>query len=776
MKKLLTIPLLTLVALGSTALAVNTSAPVAGGHHQLPVTVLTDAGDGVVVKDYATTMDSTYFDFEADEQGWTHFGNGIQANWWHIDATHAYAGNSWWSCDAVLGGYLNDSYMVLDSPTFDLSAATGSVELTFKLFYAYEGPGGATPPYNGWDAGNVRVSTDGGGTWVVIAGTPAYNVSSSYAFGYQFGEGPDVPGWGDLSGGWLDASFNLDAYIGQADVMVRWTSCADPGWDSTDDPALIGMVIDDVMIQDGRTTFVSFNADDAPVPSAPVSGFVTGGDWWNYIDTAGHSGTHSFNCDDLNDIQPYLASGDIELLADYNIYLSLWVWCDMPDSDGNDDGFLEDYYHVHLSNNGGETWVDLCYDYARDYNSTDFGLMDANGIFNGTLELTAWAGQTVRVAVSLQTDSDADGGDGTGLYVDDVVVFQTLGAGDDCGITKIWMDSPRSENLERNVGVELTNFGLNDQFNVPAFYQVEKDNVLVFGPAALSPFEPVSAQSNVRYYGVNAPFTPVDGPGLYTFTAWTLLTGDEEPTNDQLIYDYNVYEDGLGLFVYDEATSSAWNLDAADWALIRVDQDLGFPFDAKWFTSLMYNMAIGSDLNVVIYDAGVDDEHLGAQIADLTFQVGAVYPTYDHYYIGDIAALQGRTTDFWIGVHGPCGIVGYNQEYWMSHSYYGYDDGTRVFVIEPWGGDLSMLVEGCWGAGCFPYAVVELDISYSGGNAVLDWNDVAGADSYNVYRSTVPYFTPDVGNLLAAGIAASDYIDAGAAGNYFYMVTAVQND
>jgi hypothetical protein len=337
------------------------------------------------------------------------------------------------------------------------------------------------------------------------------------------------------------------------------------------------------------------------------------------------------------------------------------------------------------------------------------------------------------------------------------------------------MDSPRSENLERMVGVELTNFGLSDQFIVPCFYRVEKDAVEIQAASALAPFEDVGAQSYTRYYGSFTPFTPVDGPGIYSFIAWTELGTDENADNDIDTLDFVVYDDGTGLFIYDGDISSAWTLDEADWALIRVDQDLGFPFNAKWFTADMYNMEIGDDVNVVIYDAGADDEHLGAMIADLTFQVGAIHPVYDHFYIGDIPELQERTTDFWIGVHGPCGIVGFNEDYWISHSYYGFDDAEREFVIEPWGGDLSFIVEGCWGAGCFPYAVVELDITYSGGNASLDWNDVDGADSYSIYRSDVPYFTPAVENLLVAGVAASEYVDAGAAGNYFYRVIAVQN-
>jgi len=776
--------------LWGTALAANLSERTAPASYTLPITQVIHTGDEVIEKHYATTMDdSTIWDFEPDEDGWTHFGNGVQEAWWHTDYDHAWSGRSWWSGSDAVGGYLNDSYMTLDTPSIDLTTATAPLTLTFKLKYGYEAPGGEPTGYDSWDAGNLRISTDGGSSWTVLSGIPAYEGLSSYAFGYQFGEGTGVPGWNSISGGgpvhaWVDASFDLSAYAGMSDVQLRWCSCADPAYDFNDDTDLIGLLIDDVVLQDPtRTVFMSIDGDVASVPGEPVSGYLTGSDYWVYTDTQSHSATHSFNCDDINNINPYCASPSVTLGSNVSIYLSLWTWCDMPDSDGNDDGFLEDYFHVHISTNGGATWEDLCYDYARQGFNYDtlgavtWGLMDNNAIFNGTLELTDYAGQTIRVAVSVTTDENSDGGDGTGLFIDDVRIDEYDAPGDDCGISRIWMDSPRSENLVRNVGVELSNYGLNEQFNVPCWYKVEKDAIEVQAPIVLSPFTDVGPQSKVRYYGTNSPFEPRAGEGVYTFTAWTSLPGDALTENDTLTYDFYVYEDGLGLFIYDDDISTAWTLDAADWAFIRVDQDLGFPFNAKWFTCLLYGMFPGDPLNIEIYDAGIDDDHLGSLIAEFDGSVNVTYPTYDHFFIGDIPELQGRTTDFWIGVQGPCGIVGLSGEpWWISHSYYGYDDAVREFVIEDWGGDLSFVVEGCWGGPCFVYCEVELTISYSAGDIALDWNDCEGADTYTVYRSTDPYFTPDVGNLLVAGLAASEYVDVGVAGSsYFYIVVAVQN-
>jgi len=69
-----------------------------------------------------------------------------------------------------------------------------------------------------------------------------------------------------------------------------------------------------------------------------------------------------------------------------------------------------------------------------------------------------------------------------------------------------------------------------------------------------------------------------------------------------------------------------------------------------------------------------------------------------------------------------------------------------------------------------------LGISQSGHNAVLTWTDT-GATEYKVYRSTVPYFTPDDATNLLATVTTATFTDSGAVGsaatNYFYKVRGV---
>jgi hypothetical protein len=90
----------------------------------------------------------------------------------------------------MIGGYTNHRYVVLDTPAITLPAGTPT--LTFMMDYAMEDTGG-TGNYDAWDGFNVRISTNGGTTWTPISGSPAYNGTSFYSFGYEFNEGENIP-------------------------------------------------------------------------------------------------------------------------------------------------------------------------------------------------------------------------------------------------------------------------------------------------------------------------------------------------------------------------------------------------------------------------------------------------------------------------------------------------------------------------------------------------------------------------------------------------------
>ncbi|HDR04271.1 MAG TPA: T9SS type A sorting domain-containing protein [Candidatus Marinimicrobia bacterium] len=212
-------------------------------------------GEGFFLDDISVTVDGNqvfFEDFEdQDTSGWySEDATAIPAQW-HVTETGAYDGTSWAMNDPSIGqsgGYLDAWYQVLDSPPVRIPAS-GTNTISFMHNFKVEDPAGATAPYTGWDGMNVRISNDGGESWTVLTDvTPAYNVSSLYSFGYEHGEGPNVPGWGGSSDGWVPVTFTLpEVYNGQ-ELIIRWAFASDPGYNSTNDPTLFGWIIDNIDI------------------------------------------------------------------------------------------------------------------------------------------------------------------------------------------------------------------------------------------------------------------------------------------------------------------------------------------------------------------------------------------------------------------------------------------------------------------------------------------------------------------------------------------------
>ena len=177
----------------------------------------------------------------------------------HLNSWNAAGGSgeSWWMADTSLGnegGYADVWYEVIDTEPIVLTG-TGQA-LKFFHRYAAEPPGGASPPYDGWDGMNVRVSVDNGATWDVLTNpTPAYTNSSLYSFGGTHGEGPGIPGWTDQLNNWTEVTFDLSAYAGQT-VQIRFAFASDE-YVSTltaGSPLWFGWQIDDIVISNSTGT------------------------------------------------------------------------------------------------------------------------------------------------------------------------------------------------------------------------------------------------------------------------------------------------------------------------------------------------------------------------------------------------------------------------------------------------------------------------------------------------------------------------------------------
>jgi hypothetical protein len=378
--------------------------------------------------------------FEEGIGDWTTVDATSPTDWneeWHLSTTGAYEGNSWWMGDEGLGGYTNHRYLVLDTPAITLSSS--APELNFMFSLNCEDPG-VSDPYDAWDGANIRISTDGGTTWTVIEGTPAYNGTSFYSFGFEFGEGPGVPGWGSTTNwvDWTPATFDLSDYAGQ-EVMIRFAFASDPAYSTEDDPNMFGFRVDDIVIDTSSGTFES-NGDGAAGDNQMVTGYggEISGDFWEITSDNAHNGSQAAHCSVEPNLLNGLISPVVTLPNSAEIYMDYWVYCAMPDSDGDGDNSLEDYYFAYAKGVEEDAWTQLHYNFQgpdaggvaevwtlidQEYALATFGWQD------GTCEVTSWAGQDIQLKFEVKTDDNDDGGVGDGLYIDDVRVYNMFYAG-----------------------------------------------------------------------------------------------------------------------------------------------------------------------------------------------------------------------------------------------------------------------------------------------------------------------------------------------------------
>lgn len=367
-------------------------------------------------------------DFENGENGWATTDLTEVPTMWHVSDQYAYEGDSWWCGDEALGGYNNHWLQYLETPVWNLSGANAPV-LSFMGKWLIEAPGGEPAGYDGWDTANMWISTDGGATWNPIAPAtgPAYNVTSSYAFGYEFNMGTGIPGWGGASD-WSEITVDLSGYATSA-VQFRFAFCSDPAYSTPDDPSLFGFFVDNIAVTDGATElFSNDGVDNGDLTPTTIPG---SGDFWVLTDESANSPTHSWNLPDGNpNVLNALVSPWIDIPANATgAHFDFWLWCNQLDFDGDGDNSLEDYYHVEVTTDE-INWEVIFYDYGDVDRPGGIGWQNyLPGLpFNGNLEmdLSAFIGQSIKLRWRVTTDGNDDGGTGQGLFIDDVTVYADI--------------------------------------------------------------------------------------------------------------------------------------------------------------------------------------------------------------------------------------------------------------------------------------------------------------------------------------------------------------
>ncbi len=369
-------------------------------------------------------------DFEDGATGWTHWDGAESPNNWHVYNNGDAQGNVWWMGDpslaqgANIGGYHDHQYLVLDTPARTITAA--NTNLTFKMRHNLEDPAGATAPYNGWDSANVRISTDGGNTWTPITGTPAYDFTSSYAFGFEHGEGPNIPAWGGVRTAWTNCSFNLSAYVGQ-NVKIRFAFASDPAYSTGDAPAMYGIMIDDIAFAD----YTNNGVDDGQMTWTSL--VPLGGDLWHLaVEASAPSPTHvmknqnaqgSYNPNMLN----YLMSPPIQLPSSGDIRVDFMIKGNFTDPNT----FPEvDYHGWEISPNNGVTWFAMSNPYGIA-GQPNYVYSDAPPEWTSMCEsysldgfISDYAGETILLRWYFKSDADAP--QGTGIMIDDVKIYNDI--------------------------------------------------------------------------------------------------------------------------------------------------------------------------------------------------------------------------------------------------------------------------------------------------------------------------------------------------------------
>jgi hypothetical protein len=403
-------------------------------------------------------------DFENGWNGWSGVDlTGIPPVWHPADYISVYAGDhSWWSGLEAIGGYDNQWLQLLQTPVVSIDG--DEAQLSFQLYYATEGPAGAPAPYNAWDGCNVWIQVDGG-DWEVATGfSLPYTNSSLYSFGNSFNMGPNIPGWCGTNGGWQAVTLDLAEYSG-SDVAFRFAFCSDGGFATPDDPSVWGMLVDDVLLTVDGQTVLHNDADGTAIPEdlIPLTG-GTAGNTWTISDGSYHSPSHAANATIADGLSCALVSPPILVPTGLDVWLQFWINCDVVDFDGDNDNNLEDYYHLQISGDGGDTWTTLFYDYGDTNRPGGNGWeqylpgMPFNGSYTD-LRLNEWAGQEILIRWRLTTDFNDDGGTGSGLWIDDVEIWGSSVLANDLACVHIVPAYPRTAGLETPVYVEYANLG-----------------------------------------------------------------------------------------------------------------------------------------------------------------------------------------------------------------------------------------------------------------------------------------------------------------------------
>ena len=616
------------------------------------------------------------YGFENDWSDWTTVDNTAVGEKWHISEEHAYQdGSSWWCGDELLNGYDNHWLQYLKTPVLDLRNHR-NLRLEFKLYYNCEDPDHEDldppdpndwPDYDGWDGCNVWISTDGGDDWEVLTPiAPDYDFESLFSFGYEWGMGPNIPGWAGFETEWFDAEFDLRNYA-EEEVVIRWAFCSDPGWATGDAPdndrEALGMLIDEMQItaDDG----VLWSNDGTEVGEIEIEAIgEEAGDHWEITNEDAHTGEFSAHCPIEMGLNNSLITAPLDIPGEgYYTFFDFWIIANTVEYDSDGDNNLDDLFRVQVSANDRISWTDIIYDYGRPDRAPHNEWYDDWGYYGPykwfqtgaeewkqQLNLTQWAGQTVHLRFLAITDSIMDEENpGTGFWIDDFRLLTNQRRENDMAINWVRMAYPTTMGQPVDGDIEIRNNGMLTQNNLRKYYRI--DNARRPGPIMPWQGEVLPDSTERNHFGI--PELPYSGAS--TVLTWLELGNDEDRTNDSakanlVVYPENMYELGYDFRRWD----NPWGFveDNGPAVLFTpVDDDIVESFDlmavrVRWSGDDAPDQDITTTMRIFDDTRGAyDDELYSAQV---TITPDDLDPNIHHIDLSGVDELKNLEDDFWI--------------------------------------------------------------------------------------------------------------------------------
>ncbi|RKZ30913.1 hypothetical protein DRQ36_03890 [bacterium] len=483
------------------------------------------------------------FEWEASDLYWYDDTD----TYWHADTFMSYDSISYWCGTLDVGGTgyngYNDGWLqYMDMPEVAIPGSPiGTPLLTFmhKLYCEPGGPAEYPYGYDAWDCAAVLVSDDGGGSWSPLTpSSPAYQCESSWAFGFC-GLGTGYPGWwGEHPSGGVGYEpviCDLSAFAGD-NIIIRFAFASDmmfstgPTHDPTSyDPAMFGWLVDEIAITDSMDTLLYDDGSGTPTFD---QGRVLR--TWQHTDTEAYSGAKSAMSKAYCESYASLISPMIHIPDTFAGNIYFYHKCEYTDSDPDSDGYLDDFFQVHIIDSTADTTVWIISNYYRpDICDTVWRKQTEAALYGDmTNSMRQFAGHDIRIMFISRADGLPDSS--KHLYIDDVVVCGRYALLHDVALTKA-AAGPLNLGEYGRFTIEVANEGMSTESMVQVYgtltYPDASESTLTLWPRPTIDGGAVSTVFATKMLNLQ---------GDYTIKAWTDLSTDLDNSNDTIVATFTV--------------------------------------------------------------------------------------------------------------------------------------------------------------------------------------------------------------------------------------------